>query len=170
VDTPPRVQVPTLRAAHTRRLLLAVAIGGAVGASARWGIAELLPYQPGTIGWATLVVNVVGSMLIGLSARRIVPDTALWAGVVTGGLGGFTTVSAFARELDDLFAAGRTGLGLTYAAGTVLVGWLAVALAAGDAFGDRAGRLGGTILGTSAAAVVGDDTLDVRDDDQRSEP
>ena len=103
----------------------------------RWGVGELLPYQPGTIGWATLVVNVVGSALIGLGARRIQPDTALWAGVITGGLGGFTTVSAFARELDDLFTAGRPTLGVTYAAGTVCAGWLAVHLAAGGQAGNR---------------------------------
>ena len=137
MHTPPLAPIPTLRAWQTRRLALVVAIGGAVGASARWGIGELLPYRPGTVGWATFVVNIVGSVLVGVCARRLEPGTLVWAAVVTGGLGGFTTVSAFVRELDDLFAADRVALGVTYAAVTVAAGWLAVHLAARPAASGR---------------------------------
>ena len=47
--------------------LLAVAIGGVLGTGARWGVATLLPNAtPGTLGVSTVVVNVVGSFVLGL--------------------------------------------------------------------------------------------------------
>lgn len=114
-----------------RRLAL-VGAGGAVGASGRWSVGEWLA-EPTlqVIGWpwATLVVNLLGCLLIGIAARSFERDSARWDGLVTGALGGFTTMSAFAVELNDLADAGRTGALVGYVAATMIGGvgatWLA---------------------------------------------
>jgi fluoride exporter len=121
---------------------LLAAVGGALGALARAGVAAVLPRDPGGWPWATLAVNLLGCLLIGallavLAARR--PDGGpiqvfLGAGV----LGGFTTWSAFALEVTDLVAAGRLLAAAGYVAVSVLGGVLAVAA------GARAGRALGT--------------------------
>jgi CrcB protein len=110
---------------------LLAAVGAALGALARWGVAETLPRSSGEWPWATLVVNLTGCLLIGvllavLGVRR--PDdehlrTFLGAGV----LGGFTTFSAFAVEVADLLRAGAPAVAAAYAAVSVLGGLLAVA-------------------------------------------
>jgi CrcB protein len=110
---------------------LLAAIGGALGAFARWVVAGALPRSSGDWPWATLAVNLGGCLLIGvllavLAARR--PDdehlrTFLGAGV----LGGFTTFSAFAVEAADLLRADAPGLAAAYVAVSVLGSLLAVA-------------------------------------------
>jgi len=79
-------------------------------------------HVPGTWPWATLIVNVVGCVLIGFAARLVVRDTAGWAFVVTGVLGGFTTFSALAVELNDLAEADRMPLAIAYGAVTLAAG------------------------------------------------
>ena len=81
------------------RSLLAVAVGGALGTGARWGVDTLLPSAtPGTLSVSTVVVNVVGSFALGLVVAALWPrpGVPLWlkAGVGTGVLGSFTTFSA----------------------------------------------------------------------------
>ncbi|HSL73983.1 MAG TPA: CrcB family protein [Ilumatobacteraceae bacterium] len=105
-------------------LLAAIAVGGALGATGRWGVGWVLDdlgsaTEPGVWPWATLIVNVVGCLLIGLAARLLVPDTVAWAFVVTGILGGFTTFSAVAVELNDFAAASRLPMAIAY--GTVSI-------------------------------------------------
>jgi CrcB protein len=110
---------------------LLAAIGGALGALARWAVSEAVPRSSGEWPWATLAVNLMGCLLIGvllavLDARR--PDdehlrTFLGAGV----LGGFTTFSAFAVEVTDLLRDGAPGVAAGYVAVSVVGGLLAVA-------------------------------------------
>ena len=110
---------------------LLAALGGALGALARWALSEAVPRSPGGWPWATLGINLLGCLLIGalialLAARR--PDderlrTFLGAGV----LGGFTTFSAFAVEVADLARAGSASLAVAYVSVSVLGGLLAVA-------------------------------------------
>ena len=78
---------------------LLVMIGGAAGATARWGVHELLPSEAGRFPWGTFAVNVVGCLLIGVAARRFARGTDVWLGFAVGGLGGLTTFSAFAVRL-----------------------------------------------------------------------
>jgi fluoride exporter len=118
------------------------ALGGALGALARWAVVLALPRSSGDWPWATLAVNLVGCLLIGvllavLSARRPDDDrlrTFLGAGV----LGGFTTFSAFAVEVADLLRAGVPVVAGGYVAVSVLGGLLAVA--AGVRTGGLVGR------------------------------
>ena len=109
---------------------LLAALGGALGALARWGVAEALPRSPGGWPWATLLVNLTGCLLIGvlagvLAARR--PEPA-WARpfLAVGVLGGYTTYSAFAVEVVGLTGAGDVARAGGYVLVSVLGGVLAV--------------------------------------------
>lgn len=99
-----------------------VAAGGAIGATGRWAIAELFANRSASWEWSTLIVNIVGSLAIGIAARRLRPATRSWEFTVTGVLGGFTTFSAFAVAANDLVDAGRDGMALAYGAVTLLAG------------------------------------------------
>jgi len=107
------------------RRLAVVGCGGAVGATGRWGVG-LLFLEPSLDlvrwSWATLVVNLLGCLLIGFAARRVARGSLSWDGLVTGVLGGFTTMSAIAVQLNDFADAGRTSM---------LVGYLVVTLVGG---------------------------------------
>jgi fluoride exporter len=116
-------------------VLVAVALGGAIGASGRWAVArgaDAAGWNDAAGGWpwATLIVNVVGALLIGLAARSVVRDTTAWAFTVTGVLGGFTTFSTLAIELNDLADADRLSLAVAYGAVTLIAG-VAATLVAG---------------------------------------
>jgi CrcB protein len=112
---------------------LLAALGGAVGALARWGTAEALP-SAGGWPWATLLVNLTGCFLLGgllavLAARSPEPSWARpFLGV--GVLGGYTTYSAFAVEVVELVDAGSPALAAGYVLVSVLGGVAAVALGA----------------------------------------
>lgn len=118
--------------------ILAVALGGALGATLRYlcstGVTNLL----GGIAWAaaiplgTLAVNVVGCFAIGVLSPVLGalmparPQLALF--LVTGVLGGFTTMSTFSNETFTLWQGGQHLLAVGYAAGTLAVCLVAVAL------------------------------------------
>lgn len=115
---------PGLFRAH-RDLLPVIAAGGALGSLARWGLTEAMPYSAGEFAWPILVANVTGAAALGVlmafalgpwsHARRLRP----FLGV--GVLGGFTTFSTYALDTRGLLAAGRPGLALVYAGGSVLL-------------------------------------------------
>jgi CrcB protein len=107
----------------------AVAAGGALGALARYGLALAIPPVPGHFPLATFLTNVIGGLLIGV---LIVVLTELTTAhplarplLVTGILGGFTTFSTYAVDVEHLLAAHAVGVALGY-----LVGTLVTALAA----------------------------------------
>lgn len=113
----------------THHVFLAAALGGALGATGRWAVGTLWTITPGAWPWSTLIVNVTGAFLIGLVARRTVVASLKWAFVVTGVLGGFTTFSAFAIELNGMVEADRTQLAVAYGAITLFAGVGAALLA-----------------------------------------
>lgn len=108
------------------RVPLAVALGGAIGAGVRWLAGVPFEVTPGTFPMRTLVVNVLGCLLIGAAAGRLHRESLAWAFAVTGVLGGFTTMSAFAQELNDLVDADRGGLMVVYLVTTLAGGMLAL--------------------------------------------
>lgn len=135
------VQVFDRSAPFAPGAMSAVATGGAIGATARWFVAWSFDamgaeHVAGTWPWATFAVNIVGCLLIGAAARRVVRGTTAWAFVVTGVLGGFTTFSAFAVELNDLAEADRLTLAVVYGVVTLVAGIAATAIA--DSGRDRA--------------------------------
>ena len=81
---------------------LAVALGGAVGAMARVGLAVGLARASGGWPWATLLANVLGAGLMGLLYVIVVERGGVgphWRPLLmAGGLGAFTTFSTFALE------------------------------------------------------------------------
>lgn len=118
---------------------LAAAGGGVLGASARWAVGELLTDAASTdLPWATLTVNVLGCLLVGVIATRFERGSIAWTLLVTGVLGGFTTMSALAIELNNFAAAGRTATLVTYLAVTIAGGLGALLL--GERFGAHATR------------------------------
>lgn len=114
-------------------LLPLIALGGAIGSAARWGLGEALPGDG--LAWGTLSANVLGSMLLGAlltvvlerapQARRV----RAFAGV--GLLGGFTTFSTAMLDTHGLVADARlplamleVGVGLTASLLAVVAGVL----------------------------------------------
>lgn len=109
--------------------LLQVAIGGALGASARYltNVAAMRLLGPG-FPWATVVVNVAGSFLMGVLVVALAHRDAMRLApfLMTGVLGGFTTFSAFSLDALTLWERGQTGLAAAYVAGSVAVSLAAI--------------------------------------------
>ena len=113
-----------------------VAGGGAIGALGRFWVAVLLAATAGThLPFATFVVNVVGSFMIGLAAVLIGTSLPMKAFFITGILGGFTTFSTFSLETVELMSGGRVAAGLANAA--LSVAGCLVAASVGLAVGSR---------------------------------
>lgn len=113
-----------------------VSLGGAIGGCARYGIELAWPTPSGGFPWATLVTNVSGCALMG---ALMVAITELWIGhrllrplLGTGVLGGYTTFSTFAGDVDTLAAAGHPVPALLYLLTTpvsvLITAWTAAAL------------------------------------------
>lgn len=105
---------------------LQVALGGAAGSVARYGVnrAALAAFGPGFPA-ATLAVNILGSFLMGLAAPRAGQLGPL---LMTGLLGGFTTFSAFSLDAVTLWTRGQHGAAAAYVAASVALSLGALAL------------------------------------------
>jgi CrcB protein len=114
-----------------------VALGGAIGAVARYAASLWWPAHSGGFPWTTFGINVVGCAVIG---AFIVVITDVWAAhrlvrpfFGTGVLGGFTTFSTYAVDIQKLVDAGHPRTALAYLAATLIAAlaavWLAVAAA-----------------------------------------
>jgi len=105
-------------------VVLAVAVGGAVGAAARYGTDQLISTHA-TFPWSTFAVNIVGCFLIGWFSE-LFGDSADWlrTGMIVGLVGGFTTFSTFAYQALENHAA----LSAVYVSASVGLGIAAVAL------------------------------------------
>ena len=106
-------------------VVLVVGFGGAVGAILRWWVGVFMNYllAPAFVG--TLVVNLVGSFMIGLLLiwfqGRLPISDVLRTGILVGLLGGFTTYSAFSMEAVNMMMAGLYGRASAYVVVTVVV-------------------------------------------------
>lgn len=128
-----------------RNVVPAIALGGMLGASARYGAGRLWPTGEHGLPWTTLGVNAVGCLLIGALMVAVVevggahPLLRPFVGV--GVLGGFTTFSTYAVDVVALVDAGHPGRAVGYAVGTLVVALTAVAVgvAAGRALAARRG-------------------------------
>lgn len=109
---------------------LYIAVGGAAGAVARYGLAGWVQDRSGfQFPWGTLLVNVLGSALIGAAIRYLeaTPVTAEMRAFVTVGLlGAFTTFSTFSYETVGLLEEGALARATTYSLGSLLLGIVAV--------------------------------------------
>lgn len=98
--------------------VVSVVAGGAIGALCRYGVHLVItPRVSGHFPWATLTINLVGCLLIGVvwaffEQMPVSPQARLFA--VTGVLGAFTTFSTFSLEGIALLTAGKITAGLLY--------------------------------------------------------
>lgn len=112
------------------QLILAVSAGGVAGTLLRFATANVVAANwPRYFYTATLAVNLVGCLLIGLlyGLFLIRPDVPieLRAGLMVGFLGGLTTFSSFSLDTIRLLESGQTPLAIGYALISVLGGLLA---------------------------------------------
>jgi CrcB protein len=111
-------------------VLAAIALGGALGAPARYGVAQVIHAATDTFPWATFWTNISGSfalgLLLALVLERFPPTRYLRPFVATGFLGAYTTYSTFAVETDLLIKDGHAPVGLSYAAASLATGFVAV--------------------------------------------
>ena len=106
------------------KMFLAVALGGAVGASARYLFAaQALRLMGPNFPWGTLGVNIIGSFIMGalveLMALRWSVSPEMRVFLITGVLGGFTTFSAFSLDVANLLERKASFLAALYALGSV---------------------------------------------------
>ena len=110
------------------KVIGAIAIGGALGASSRYGVSQLITVPPDGFPWATFWTNISGSFALGfilvLLLERFPPTRYLRPFVATGFLGAYTTYSTFAVETVLLMKNGHTGIALAYAASSLATGFL----------------------------------------------
>ncbi|HEY0961386.1 MAG TPA: fluoride efflux transporter CrcB [Pseudomonadales bacterium] len=106
-----------------------VAAGGALGAMARYWVYNAGPFPGQKSIVATFVINVAGSLLIGVmyvlvTERALLPDA--WRSLVSIGLlGAFTTYSTYSLDALQLLQQGMVSTALLYLFGTMLVCLLA---------------------------------------------
>lgn len=117
---------------------LAVALAGGAGSVLRYAIGLALQRAPLGFPVGTLVVNVIGSFLLGVFARWLSApsfDPAWRIALTVGFCGGFTTFSTFSAELVSMAQEGRMMRAAAYVLASLLLGVSATLL--GLALGDR---------------------------------
>jgi len=117
--------------------MVAIAIGGSLGALARYGITRIIAVPPHGFPWATFWTNMSGAFVLGFFLtfvlERLPPTRYLRPFFAVGFLGSYTTFSTFAAETVVLMKDGYVGLGIGYTAASVSLGlvlaYLGIALA-----------------------------------------
>ena len=109
---------------HEFWLVVGVAVAGAVGAPARFVIERMIRARwPTDWPWGTFLVNVSGSLALGLVVGFVLAqgvDANVRTVVGTGFLGAYTTFSTYAYETVRVGTVPRRGLAVAYAFGSVL--------------------------------------------------
>jgi CrcB protein len=112
------------------RTIAAVAVAGAIGALARWGIGVWFGQRFPSFPWGTLFINVSGSMLLGLLfallTERGVASATMRLALTTGLMGAYTTFSTFSLETFRLFEDGAMGRAVANIAFSLVLGLVAV--------------------------------------------
>jgi CrcB protein len=110
--------------------LVAIFVGGVIGAVVRAATGDLLGHESGEWPWATFAVNVTGAALLGYFATRLqerLPLSAYRRPLLGTGLcGALTTFSTMQVELVEMLDHDRLGLALAYAGSSIAAGLAAV--------------------------------------------
>jgi CrcB protein len=116
-------------------LYLWVALGSAIGGALRYAFSsEMLPQHSTSFPWSTVLINVIGSFVIGFFGTLTVPGSRFQVPdsvrifVMIGLCGGFTTFSSFSMQTYDLLRSGAWGKALLNMGLSVLLCLGAVAL------------------------------------------
>jgi CrcB protein len=105
-------------------LFFGIAIGGAAGTLARYGLGLSAQRVSASFPYGTLLINVLGSFLLGLLMRWLLSTSAspeLRAALTVGFCGGFTTFSTFSYEAAMLIESGSWPRAAGYVAASVLL-------------------------------------------------
>lgn len=105
-------------------VLAAISAGGMLGSLARYGLGVTYPRSGNTFPWTTFVINVSGSLLIGVLMAILTqvgaPHRLARPFLGVGVLGGYTTFSTYAVDAVTLIDAGAARTALAYLVATVL--------------------------------------------------
>lgn len=126
VDSDVDLHDPTQRRETRPRLwdlVLAAAVGGIVGAECRYGVGVAVPHDADAFPWSTVLINASGCLVIGalmvvlleLTSPHRLARPFLGVGI----LGGYTTYSTFAVDVQRLVVDHRPAIALGYVLVTV---------------------------------------------------
>jgi CrcB protein len=115
------------------RTAAAIAIAGALGALARYGLEGFVSRRaPGAFPWGTFAVNITGALVLGflftLMTEQLTVAPWLRAAVTIGFLGAYTTFSTLSFETYRLLEDGALALAFANALGSIAAGLVAVYL------------------------------------------
>ena len=102
-----------------------VGIGGGLGGVARYAIEQLMVRLAGAVVWGTLLVNVLGSFLIGYLGEPVLTQVSFGTApgirflVAIGVFGGFTTFASFSLQTLELIRDGKIVRAMLYTVGSV---------------------------------------------------
>ncbi len=127
---PPGEVMAGRRSKGTWPVLAVIACGGILGSLARHALQQAWPPEPDRFPWATFSVNVSGCLFIGALMALV---SQVWPGrrllrpfLGVGVLGGYTTFSAYADDIQQALAARAPAVAMLYLTGTLLGALLAV--------------------------------------------
>jgi CrcB protein len=111
-------------------VFLAVALAGAAGAAARYGLDLVFRRDAHHVPWITFAINVGGSFLLGavVAVLDAHPHPAVRPAITIGLLGAFTTFSTLSLETYRLLDRGHVALAAAYSVGSLGAGLAAVTL------------------------------------------
>ena len=105
-------------------IVIGIAVAGALGAMARYGLDELIGRRAGAFPWGIFVVNITGAFLIGFAVEALEPrfeESWVRAAIVTGFLGAYTTFSTFSLDTAFLMERGELAAAAAYIAASVVL-------------------------------------------------
>jgi fluoride exporter len=109
-----------------RGVLVAIGAGGALGSVARYEVAVAVPTAVGEFPWATYLVNVTGSLALGVVMTLVIerwpPTRYVRPFVGIGVCGGYTTWSTFMTDSTLLVRGGHLAMAVGYLAATLICG------------------------------------------------
>jgi CrcB protein len=109
---------------------LGIALGGALGAVARYGVDEAIGRRAGPFPWGIFVVNISGAFLIGLFVEVLEPrfEDTTWVrtAIITGFLGAYTTFSTLSLDTYRLIDEGHMAQEIANSVGSLALGLVAV--------------------------------------------
>lgn len=132
------------RRSREHRVLVAIALGGFLGALARYEVTLAWPAGPIQVPWAVFAINTSGALFLGLVLTVLLERRGRWSSLArpflcVGFTGAWTTMSTLALSADLLVKDGRAATALLYAGATLLAGLLAAwaGIAAGRRLSSR---------------------------------